>query len=145
MNNVNTEGLLWLAANGKLVYQTDEDYPDGPERFRPPYVITYGKDCSYRCLVLNWEPGDATSYKMVFTRLPEGQDAVPRTHWMVTDVNISRASMFLNGGNCVDRSYVREKLGTLSLDLSFRAQTIIINALLGDLDYAKALHAMGNY
>lgn len=129
MTTLNADGLSWLADNGRLTYQ-----------------VTPGQDGYSSVLVLNWEPGDATRYQMVFTRLPEGQDAVPRTHWMITDVNVGRNSMFLNGGNRVDKVYVHEKIGWCHQpERHFHAQTIIINALLGDFDYAKALYDLGNY
>jgi hypothetical protein len=122
--NLNADGLSWLADNGKLTYQ-----------------VTPGRDNYSSVLVLDWQPGDATRYQMVFTRLPQDQDAVPQTHWMVTDVNIGRGSMFLNGGNCVDKFYVHEKLSQGNAPVEwFRAQTIIINALLGDFNYAKAVY-----
>lgn len=144
--NINVKGLVWLASAGNLNYQTDEDYPDRS------YSLVYGthvtrripslrgKDCQYRVLALDWTPDDVT-YKMIFTRLPEGQDA----NWMVTDVN-NGSFMFLVDGKAVDKFQAYEKLVSQKTPVgedewwsTAPAQTIIINALLGDLTYAKSL------
>jgi len=110
MDTMNSSGLALLNSVGSLDFGLQENV-----------------------LTLAWAPGNGTLYKMIFTRLPE-TEGFP-SGWLVTDLNIAERSMVILGDSLAHQDYVEEKLQRQGL----LPQTVVINALLGDLEYATEL------
>lgn len=86
-------------------------------------------------LCIEWSPGNGSRYEMVFTKMPGKIFGTPDGAFAITDLNHSRKTMFGGAHDHVNITYVQEKLSLANGVM----QTVLINAAVGDLSYAKAL------